>query len=278
MSTNTTFEAPIRSLPAQELVTPSPLTLNQGQVALMCRTPAHGLICPVIQTDSPMSELPVGAFLGPRPGDPQLQVIGRQWLPGDTPPLQQAAATLRTVTECTFDSEPKTCHAWQQGYSLAWVTLSDAGFQGLRHDCSGPQIPELLRIELFLSLDQGFVFPDDLASLKGLLAHLALNQGFDMIVTTGGTGVTSRDITPEATLSLIQRRLPGFEQAMLSASMAKTHHGLISRAVAGILHRTLIINLPGSPKAVAENLTPLLPALRHCLDKIHDDPRDCASS
>jgi molybdenum cofactor synthesis domain-containing protein len=187
-------------------------------------------------------------------------------------------AILQTLKESAFEAETTTWQAWLQGTSLAWITLSDAGHQGCRRDESGPQIPKLVKAELDLSLDQGFVLPDDLPSLKGLISHLALNQGFDLIVTTGGTGVTSRDITPEATLSLVERRLPGFEQAMLTASMATTHHGLISRAVAGILHRTLIVNLPGSPKAVAENLAPLLPALRHCLDKIHDDPRDCASS
>jgi len=271
-------DAKIRPLPVQKLFTQAPLNLKQGGMALMCRSQLKGMSCPTIFTDSHPCELSVGAFLGPGRHDPHLQVVGRQWLPGDMPPLQQEVATLQALAACAFDSEPTTCRAWLQGTSLAWITLSDAGHQGRREDESGPQIPKLLKAELDLSLDQGFVLPDDLASLKGLISHLALNQGVDLIVTTGGTGVTTRDITPEATLSLVERRLPGFEQAMLTASMAKTHHGLISRAVAGILHRTLIINLPGSPKAVAENLAPLLPALRHCLDKIHDDPRDCASS
>ncbi len=265
-------------MPVLNIWTPTPQALQQGDMAMLCRTPVKGLACPVLISDAALSDLSAGAFLGTLDQSPLLQVLGRQWLPGGDQNLQQEAATLMAVAGSSFTAELTPCRVWQQGFSLAWITLSDSGYQGLRQDGSGPQIPEIIATKLPLSLDQGFVLPDDLASLKGVLSHLALNQKFDMIVTTGGTGVTSRDITPEATLSLIQRRLPGFEQAMLSASMAKTHHGLISRAVAGILHRTLIINLPGSPKAVAENLTPLLPALRHCLDKIHDDPRDCASS
>jgi molybdenum cofactor synthesis domain-containing protein len=96
-----------------------------------------------------------------------------------------------------------------------------------------------------------------------------------LIVTTGGTGVAPRDITPEVTAGLVHKRLPGFEQAMMQASLAATPRAAISRAVAGILGSSLIINLPGSPKGVRENLAPLLPALDHTLDKIHGDPADC---
>ena len=131
--------------------------------------------------------------------------------------------------------------------------------------------------KLELSVIQGFVIPDEVSRLKGLLVDLALNQGFDLIMTTGGTGVAPRDITPEATLAVIEKRLPGYERAMTAASLVKTPHGAISRAVAGTLGPALIVNMPGSPKAVAECLEPLLPTLRHTLDKLHGDPSDCAN-
>ncbi len=130
---------------------------------------------------------------------------------------------------------------------------------------------------LGLALVQGFVIPDEAGLLKGLMADLALVQGFDLILTTGGTGVGPRDVTPEATLAVIEKRLPGFERAMTAASLAKTPHGAISRAVAGTLGQAVIVNMPSSPKAVAECLEPLLPTLRHTLEKLQGDPSDCAA-
>ena len=163
------------------------------------------------------------------------------------------------------------------GYTLAWITLSDKGAQGKRVDESGPLVGELVGNALDLSFVQGFVIPDETDRLKGLLVDLALNQGFDLILTTGGTGVAPRDITPEATLAVIEKRLPGFERAMTAVSLVKTPHGAISRAVAGTLSQALIVNMPGSPKAVAECLAPLLPTLRHTLEKLQGDPSDCAA-
>jgi len=112
--------------------------------------------------------------------------------------------------------------------------------------------------------------------LKSLLVDLSLKQGFDLIMTTGGTGVGPRDITPEATLAVIEKRLPGYERAMTRASLQKTPHGAISRAIAGTLGESLIVNMPGSPKAVKECLEPLLPTLKHTLEKLQGDPSDCA--
>ena len=105
--------------------------------------------------------------------------------------------------------------------------------------------------------------------------ELALGQGYDLILTSGGTGLAPRDTTPEALLPIFERRLPGFEQAMMQASLAKTPTAAISRAVAGTLGRTIVITLPGSRKAVSENLAAILPALGHALEKLHGDPSDC---
>lgn len=161
------------------------------------------------------------------------------------------------------------------GLSLAWVTLSDKGSRGERTDASGPAIETTVRAATAVSLARGFLLPDEAQPLRALLADLALLQGFDLILTTGGTGLTPRDITPEATLAVIERRLPGFEQAMVAASLLKTPNAVISRAVAGTVGQSLVVNLPGSPKAVVENLAAVLPAIPHALDKLRGDPADC---
>lgn len=163
----------------------------------------------------------------------------------------------------------------KEGRSLAWVTLSDKGSQGMREDLSGPAIADLAAAHLPLCHSQGFLLPDEASQLRALLTDLALNQGYDLICTTGGTGLSPRDITPQVTAALLDLPLPGFSQAMLAASLDKTPHAAISRAVAGVLGQSIIINLPGSRKGVQENLAAVLPALPHAFDKLHGDPADC---
>ena len=119
------------------------------------------------------------------------------------------------------------------------------------------------------------MLPDDAAALRALLTELALGQGYDIICTSGGTGVGPRDVSPEATLAVLDKRLPGFEQAMMQAGLDKTPTASVSRAVAGVIGGCICINLPGSRKAVVENLAAVLPALGHALDKLHGDPADC---
>ncbi|MDQ7031567.1 MAG: MogA/MoaB family molybdenum cofactor biosynthesis protein [Desulfonauticus sp.] len=163
----------------------------------------------------------------------------------------------------------------KKGYSLAIITLSDKGYAGLREDLSGPEVENMVAKELSLVWKKRYVLPDNVSSLKYLFIHLVEFLGVDLIITTGGTGVYPRDITADVTLCVVEKRLAGFEQAMLAAGLAKTPHAAISRAVCGLSKKTLILNLPGSVKAVCENLSPVLPALKHCLDKLNGDPTDC---
>jgi molybdenum cofactor synthesis domain-containing protein len=124
---------------------------------------------------------------------------------------------------------------------------------------------------------QGYLLPDEGAALKALLTDLALTQRYDVVFTTGGTGLGPRDVTPEATLAVIEKRLHGFEQAMMAASLCKTPHAVISRAVAGTLGTCIIINMPGSRKAVLENMQAVLPALAHASAKLRGDKADCGT-
>jgi|GEM_PF-105869 len=209
-------------------------------------------------------------------GAPVIQVLGSYFWPGATG-LYRPALSCRALRTCLFADGETLLTPTRTGISLAWITLSDKGAAGKRTDESGPLIAEMLHEAGQAALTRGQIIPDDAALLRALLTDLALTQGFDLIVTTGGTGLGPRDVTPEATCAVLDKRLPGFEAAMLTASLGKTPHGAISRAVAGVLGASIIVNLPGSPKAVRENFAAVLPALRHALDKLHGDPADCAA-
>ena len=157
----------------------------------------------------------------------------------------------------------------------AILTLSDKGAKGEREDESGRVIREMISA-IGADIEHYEVLPDDQERIKDALVMLADRAGVDLVLTTGGTGVAPRDVTPEATAAVIERELPGMAEAMRAESLKKTPHAMISRAVVGIRKRTLIINLPGSPKAVRENLAVVLPAIVHAVDKIKGDPSDCA--
>jgi molybdenum cofactor synthesis domain-containing protein len=120
------------------------------------------------------------------------------------------------------------------------------------------------------------VVPDEEAEIGQTLIAWADDELLDVILTTGGTGLSPRDVTPEATLAVVDRTVPGMAEAMRAESLLKTPHAMISRAVAGVRGRTLIINLPGSPKGAVENLQTLLPALEHAVAKLQGDPSECA--
>jgi molybdenum cofactor synthesis domain-containing protein len=154
--------------------------------------------------------------------------------------------------------------------------LSDKGSIGERVDESGPVIREMLS-HTGASVDHYEILPDDKVRIIAVLTRLADSGTIDLILTTGGTGVAPRDVTPEATRAVIDRELPGMAEAMRAESLKKTPHAMISRAIAGIRKQTLIVNLPGSPRAVRENLAVILPALPHAIEKIKGDPSDCGS-
>jgi molybdenum cofactor synthesis domain-containing protein len=156
------------------------------------------------------------------------------------------------------------------------ITLSDKGSRGERVDLSGPEVTRMLK-EIGIETTCYEVVPDEADVIEKKLIELVDNRRLDLVVTTGGTGVSPRDVTPDATLKVIDREIPGMAEAMRRESMLKTPHAMISRAVAGIRKTTLIINLPGSPKGVRENLAVILPALKHAIEKIKGDPTDCAS-
>jgi len=156
----------------------------------------------------------------------------------------------------------------------AILTISDKGFKGEREDLSGPMLREILGKAGF-SVTKTEILPDDQQLLEQRLRHLADESCLDLVVTTGGTGVSPQDVTPDATLAVIDREVPGMAEAMRVNSLAKTSHAMLSRAVVGVRGQTLIINLPGSVTGARENMQVLLPALEHALDKIQGDPSDC---
>ncbi|MCK9419600.1 MAG: MogA/MoaB family molybdenum cofactor biosynthesis protein [Nitrospirae bacterium] len=159
----------------------------------------------------------------------------------------------------------------------AIITLSDKGSKGEREDESGRTIREMIA-GIPALVGHYEILPDEKLRIIEVLSRLSDSGTIDLIITTGGTGVSARDVTPEATRAVIDRELPGMAEAMRAESLKKTPHAMISRAVAGIRKQTLIVNLPGSPKAVRENLAVILPALPHAIEKIKGDPRECGSA
>jgi molybdopterin adenylyltransferase len=155
------------------------------------------------------------------------------------------------------------------------ITVSDKGSAGRREDQSGPEVERMLKT-VGIEVIRRAVIPDEIHQIRDALVDFADSQKIDLIVTTGGTGVAPRDLTPDATLGVIDKEVPGMAEAMRRESHKITPHALISRAIVGIRGRTLIVNLPGSPRSVRENLAVILPALSHAIEKIKGDPKECA--
>ena len=172
----------------------------------------------------------------------------------------------------------------------AIITASDSGYRGEREDLSGPAIKEILEREGYevISMD---ILPDDQVMLAGKLQEIADSEKAELILTTGGTGFSERDVIPEATEEVIERKVPGIPEAteevierkvpgipeaIRAYSMTITKRAMLSRATAGIRGKTLIVNLPGSPKAVRESLEYIIDTLAHGLEILSGEARDCA--
>lgn len=158
-------------------------------------------------------------------------------------------------------------------YQVGVLTVSDRGARGEREDKSGKIMIDLLK-EAGFDIAVYTIVPDD----EDLISKTLINwvgKGLDLILTTGGTGLSPRDLTPEATRRVIEREVPGIEEALRQDGLKKTPYAMLSRGIAGIRKQTLIINLPGGPKAVKEGLEVIIPALKHALEKIKGDESEC---
>jgi len=154
---------------------------------------------------------------------------------------------------------------------FAVLTVSDRSSRGERTDESGPALVNAITRQGW-EVTLQHILPDDFRMLSELLKSWSSRDDVDIILTTGGTGFAPRDVTPEATRTVIERDAPGLAEAMRTASAAKSPHAMLSRAVAGIRGKTLIINLPGSPKGAVENFQVVAPALEHALKLLREDP------
>jgi molybdenum cofactor synthesis domain-containing protein len=154
---------------------------------------------------------------------------------------------------------------------IAILTVSDRSARGEREDASGPALRKVVEEQGWQVVRQE-ILPDDLSALRDALIRWADSRQIDVILTTGGTGFSPRDVTPEATLAVAERQAPGLAEAMRAESLKVTPHAMLSRAMAGIRGSTLIVNLPGSPKAAVENLLVIMPVLPHAIQLLSENP------
>ncbi len=151
------------------------------------------------------------------------------------------------------------------------LTVSDRSSRGERADQSGPLLRQMVE-QRGWSVEREGIVPDELTAIQATLANWADVAHLDLVLTTGGTGFAPRDVTPEATRAVIEREAPGLAEAMRAAGLRVTPHAMLSRAVCGIRGRTLMVNLPGSPRAARENLETILPALPHAIALLRESP------
>ena len=151
------------------------------------------------------------------------------------------------------------------------LIISDRSYRGERSDASGPALREVVEALGWQVVRQD-ILPDDLLAIRDMLIAWADKGTIDILLTTGGTGFSPRDVTPEATQSAVERQAPGLAEAMRTAGLKVTPHAMLSRATAGIRGRTIIVNLPGSPKGAVENLKVILPVLPHAVELLREEP------
>ncbi len=154
---------------------------------------------------------------------------------------------------------------------VAILTVSDRSSQGIYEDISGPALVDLITTALTATVSLTAVLPDEVELISACLVNWADRGDIDLIITTGGTGFAPRDVTPEATLAVIDKQTPGLAEVMRSEALKITPHAMLSRAVAGIRGRCLIINLPGSPKGAVENLGVILTVIPHAVSLLRED-------
>jgi molybdenum cofactor synthesis domain-containing protein len=159
-------------------------------------------------------------------------------------------------------------------YRAGILTISDKASRGLREDLGGPRLRALLREHGF-QVELSAVVPDEIPEIVEALVDWIDRRKLDLVLTTGGTGISPRDVTPEATAQVLEKEIPGMAEALRAEGMKYTPHAQISRARAGLRGRAIIVNLPGSLKAIEELLPVILPALPHALNKLQGDPADC---
>lgn len=240
----------------------------------------------LVVSDIDFSALPVGTLL--QCGEVLLEItqIGKE--------CHQHCAIYQAVGDCIMPREgvfAKVCHDGiirpgdtmkiiprqeKRPYQAAVITLSDTGSRGERIDESGPVIVQTLQ-ERGYDVVETILLPDGEDALKRQLIRLADQRQVDLILTTGGTGLGQRDVTPEATLAVATRLVPGIAEAMRSASLKITKRAMLSRAVSVIRGKTLIINLPGSPKACRECMAVFLDTIPHGMDLLRGDVSNCAA-
>lgn len=161
-------------------------------------------------------------------------------------------------------------------YTVGIITSSDKSYAGSREDLSGPAIKEILEQFNSFTVQKAVILPDEKDMLADMMRKMADEDKLDLILTTGGTGFAKRDVTPEATLEVIERRTPGIPEAMRHISLEITPRAMLSRAESGIRGNTIIINLPGSPKAIKETLGYIMPSIEHGLDILQENDAECA--
>jgi molybdenum cofactor synthesis domain-containing protein len=161
-------------------------------------------------------------------------------------------------------------------FNVAILTVSDRSSTGSRDDASGPALADWLKNKA-VSIVAKDIVPDDVEKISSRLMEWSDSGFCELILTTGGTGVSPRDVTPDATSAILDKMIPGFGEMMRLKGIEKTPRAIISRAIAGIRKQTLIVNLPGSPKAALENIESIWDAVPHTIEKILGDPRDCGS-